>query len=81
LHEVVLSDVAETSFYYIYSDDGAILNTVEISPDGIRMAEATCPDGLCIRQGYLNLPIVCLPNRVVIRFTGAGSKEYDAISR
>jgi hypothetical protein len=81
LYAVVLSDITETSFYDIYSDDGSVLNTVEISPDGIRMVEASCPDGLCIRQGYLKLPIVCLPNRVVIRFIGADSKEYDAISQ
>ena len=45
-------------------------NTVLIENDGVSMAEADCPDKLCVKQGKIKrgtLPIVCLPNRVVVR--------------
>lgn len=37
------------------------------------MLEAECPDHTCINMGWLDsaAPIVCLPNRLVIRFAGA----------
>jgi hypothetical protein len=46
-------------------------NVIEVAGGRIRMLEAECPDLTCVRMGYLGaFPIVCLPNRLVIRFTG-----------
>ncbi len=44
------------------------------------MAHADCPDGLCLQMGDASIqkPVVCLPNRVVIRLTG--DSEADAIT-
>jgi len=60
--------------------DGAVnfgdiggLNIVEADHGRIRMLEADCSDRFCIRQGWVSsglVPIVCLPNRVVITFEG-----------
>ena len=47
-------------------------NTVEISEDGVRVVSAGCPDQICVEHGYLREdtgPIVCLPNRLVVRFS------------
>ena len=36
------------------------------------MAEADCPDEICIKQGAIEdsaRPIVCLPNNIVIKLT------------
>jgi hypothetical protein len=66
---------------YIRDGEGGVLNVVEITEDGARMLEASCPDQTCVAMGYLRqMPIVCLPNRVVIRYI-TGARAYDAISR
>lgn len=47
------------------------VNTIEIKNHAIRVAEADCPDRICvntaaIEAGKGSAPIVCLPNRLVI---------------
>lgn len=47
-------------------------NIIRIENGEIFMDEASCPDKVCINTGVLrsyNLPIVCLPNKVVVKFT------------
>lgn len=46
-------------------------NTVTIENGEIFISSAECPDKTCVNMGKLkseNLPIVCLPNHLVIRF-------------
>lgn len=60
--------------------DGRI-NTVQIENGRIRMVSADCPDHTCIHMGWLEsdaLPIVCLPNRLIIEFAAANS-DVDGI--
>lgn len=48
-------------------------NTIFISYGHIEMKSAECPDKICVKHGELKSvgnPIVCLPNRVVIKFEG-----------
>lgn len=55
-------------------------NIIEISDGRIRMKEAECPDHICIETGWLeDVPIVCLPNRLVIEYADNG--ENDAVVR
>ena len=47
------------------------VNTIEIKDHKIHVREADCPDGICVKTGWIGeqtgaAPIVCLPNRVVI---------------
>jgi len=56
-----------------------IKNIIEADHGRIRMLEADCPDGSCKRQGWVSsgvIPIVCLPNRVIIILDG-GDNELD----
>ena len=58
------------------------VNTVQIENGRIRMLEADCPDHTCMHMGWLrsgSLPIVCLPNRLVVRYTKADT-NVDAIA-
>lgn len=58
-------------------------NTVEVKNGRIRVREAQCPDHTCVKSGWLSssaMPIVCLPNHLVIEFADAES-EVDAIAR
>ena len=46
-------------------------NVILVSNDHIEMKSADCPDKLCVEHGELKVsssPIVCLPNKVVIKF-------------
>ncbi len=46
-------------------------NTILIQNGKICVSDAECPDHTCVHMGWLQskaLPIVCLPNRLVIRF-------------
>lgn len=50
---------------------GGSSNTIQIDNGEIRVSEAECPDRTCVEMGKLrseSLPIVCLPNRLTIRF-------------
>lgn len=54
------------------------INNFEIKGGTVRMTEADCPDGTCIRQGTIskhNETIVCLPHRVVIRAVSTGDTK------
>lgn len=46
-------------------------NTIMIEDGEIWISEAGCPDQTCVKMGHLrsgNLPIVCLPNKLIVRF-------------
>lgn len=47
-------------------------NEITVSHGRLGVTAADCPGGDCVHQGFRNegAPIVCLPHRLVIRFTG-----------
>lgn len=48
-------------------------NTISIKNGKISISSATCPDQTCVHMGELQneaSPIVCLPNKLIIRFDG-----------
>ena len=55
-------------------------NTVTVSGGKIAVTWADCPDGYCMARGYCSSggDIVCLPNRLVIHFTG--EQEVDGVA-
>ena len=54
-------------------------NVITIKDGRIGVTEASCPDHYCMKRGFCNsgTEIVCLPNRMTIRFLG--SQEIDAV--
>ena len=52
-------------------------NTITVSGGKIAVTAATCPDHICVNRGYCDggMDIVCLPNRLVIRFTGGTAPD------
>ncbi|MBQ8622579.1 MAG: NusG domain II-containing protein [Oscillospiraceae bacterium] len=54
-------------------------NTVTVKDGKIAVTEANCPDHYCMDRGFCNsgAQIVCLPNRLVIRFVG--EQPIDAV--
>lgn len=54
-------------------------NVITVKDGKVAVTEASCPDHYCMERGYRNsgTDIVCLPNRLVLKFTNA---TVDAIS-
>ncbi len=61
-------------------------NRIEVVPGSIRILEASCPDQICVNQGYISnslIPITCLPNHLVIELkadTVVQNNSTDAVS-
>ena len=53
-------------------------NVITVSGGKVAVTHADCPDGYCMKRGFCNggAQIVCLPNRLVIRF--GGEQDVDA---
>ncbi len=53
------------------------VNVVTVKDGKIAVTDADCPDHYCMRRGYCHsgAQIVCLPNRLVIKFTGKQSLD------
>ena len=54
-------------------------NVVTVRDGKIAVTEATCPDHYCMHRGFCSsgAQIVCLPNKLVIRFVG--ETEIDMV--
>lgn len=76
---VDLSKVDGAESFVLRSERGE--NTVLIENGRIRVADADCPDRVCVDSGWLtgSAPIVCLPHRLVIEFSEK-SGGVDAVA-
>ena len=55
----------------IEAKNGGSYNIVTIKDGKISVSEAGCPDKTCVHMGTLQsetMPIVCLPNKLIVRF-------------
>jgi hypothetical protein len=68
-------DLSEDQEFVVQSKRGS--NTVTVKDGKIAVTAADCPDHYCMDRGYCagGAQIVCLPNRLVIKFVGA--QEVD----
>ena len=66
-------DLLQEDRFAVESDYGT--NIVTVKDGKIAVTEATCPDHYCMQRGFCNsgTQIVCLPNRLVIKFVGTQS--------
>lgn len=59
-------------------------NLLEIGDERVRVIEASCPDKIDVKQGYISNigeMIVCIPNKLVIEIKGvAAGEEIDMIN-
>ena len=60
--------------------NGSGYNVITVRDGAIAVTEASCPDHYCMHRGFCSsgMQIVCLPNALVIRFTGA--QEVDGFT-
>ena len=65
-----------------YEVEGAYHNTVTVKDGKVAVTESDCPGGNCLHSGWISTAgrsIVCLPNRMEIRLTGAASDGVDIV--
>lgn len=74
-----LDRVEDQSFTLTYEGRS---NRIEIRDHQIRVAEADCPDQICVNMNWLQAaPIVCLPNHLSIQYADeAASTGLDAVA-
>lgn len=86
IEEIDLSAVTETRSFRVGPEGAG--NTIQVSPEGVGVIQADCPDQICVEQGIRSHgpePIVCLPHRLTIRFTNgtgenaAGENNADGL--
>ena len=75
--EIARYSMTNNGVYDIYDiyDNNGNTNKIEIRDGRVRMLEASCPNHLCIRQGWIRFEgqsIVCLPNKVTVTVRGTG---------
>lgn len=79
LQTIPLDRVQETYNFTLEATAGGS-NTIEVSPGGIAITQADCPDQICVRQGRITdslLPITCLPHRLVIELKPMDTSAAD----
>ena len=57
-------------------------NRIQVEDGAVSVIEASCPDKVCIHQGAVSAgpqPIVCLPNKLVIKIITPSGDEPDLI--
>ena len=77
LRTVSLDDVKNPYTFRIEYGDGEY-NDILVENGKIKIADASCPDKLCVNMGYISeplMPITCLPNHLVIRIVNDGEES------
>ena len=71
-------DLATAATYKVTTEDGGY-NLVTVKDGKIAVTEASCPDHYCMLRGFCSggTEIVCLPNKLVIRFLE--QQEIDGV--
>lgn len=81
IRTVDLQNVPKPYEFEVISPDGGY-NTVRVEYGKIGIIHASCPDQICVKQGFIAdgvLPVVCLPNKLSIAITDE-SNELDAVT-
>lgn len=79
VHSVDLSADFEP---YTFTVSGVVENTISVEHGRICVLHSTCPDQVCVNQGWISnsvVPVVCLPNSLVIKIEGGSGGDYDAV--
>lgn len=80
LYTVDLTEKEAQSFEIPYAGH---MNRIAVKDGYIYMEEADCPDQLCVKMGELKpgMPIVCLPNHLIIEFAVQENEEIHIQAR
>lgn len=77
LIEKIHLDTVTTPYSFTIGDD-THYNVITVERGRICVSEADCPDHVCVNTGWISdgaIPIVCLPNELVIKVEGGGAAD------
>jgi hypothetical protein len=75
-----VSLAADTEFTITNADGG--YNTIQVKDGAISVIDASCRDKICVHEGAISSaakPIVCLPNKLVIKVSSAAPSKIDVV--
>ncbi len=84
--EVSFDDQTERIVKFPFGKNNEYTATLEISRGRVRMLplpENLCPHGICSHTGWISRDyqsIVCVPNRILVTFSGEKKQEVDGIT-
>lgn len=82
IKEVDLTAVAQPYSFIVTGEDGDY-NIIYVEPDRISVSGASCPDQICVNHSPISdgiEPIVCLPNRVLVRIESSAADGPDGVT-
>ena len=82
IREINLDEVSEPIEFTIEGENGQT-NDIRAEQGRIRITSASCPDKVCVHQGWIEngvVPIVCLPNKITIEIRGTTDSEIDGLT-
>lgn len=84
--EISFNDQTERTINFPFGKDNEHTATLEISRGRVRMLplpKELCPRGICSHTGWIRYDyqsIVCVPNRIMIFFSGGKTPEVDGVT-
>ncbi|MDO5560329.1 MAG: NusG domain II-containing protein [Oscillospiraceae bacterium] len=72
IYTIDLDNVTQAYQIRVEGRHGAY-NIIDVQPGKIGVCEASCPDKICVKTGYISdgiMPVTCLPNKLVIVIEG-----------
>ncbi|NLX91172.1 MAG: NusG domain II-containing protein [Firmicutes bacterium] len=84
--EISFDDQTMSTVQFPYGKNDEYIATLEISRGRVRLLplpEDHCPRGICSHTGWISRDyesIVCIPNRIMISFSGEEAQEFDGIT-
>ena len=82
IYTIDLNSVKETYRLTIDGKDKSE-NIVEVRNGSIGIINASCPDHICIDTGFIDnssVPVVCLPNKIIIEISDNTDNSIDAVA-
>ena len=77
-------DTVTTPYEFTIESDNGGYNIVSVEQGRICITNASCPDHVCVNTGWISdgaIPIVCLPNELVIQADSNGVDSIDGAAQ
>jgi len=74
----------ESPYSFILKNNSGGENTIYVEKNKICVLSSNCKDKICVNQGFISdgvVPIVCLPNKVVIKIEKKGNDLADVATK
>jgi len=75
-------DTVSTPYTFVVESDDQRFNIISVEQGRICVTDASCPDHVCVNTGWISdgvIPIVCLPNELVIQIESASNNIDIAV--